>query len=383
MFVLLAGVFLLAGCGEKSVTSVADQTPTPQTCTVIVDCEPDSLKAAWHLMGPDGFTLAGRADTTLADMATGEYFISWEPITGWSPPLSQTMTVSRGGVLRFQGIYIEGNPFQGLEFGTDATLEILTWNIEHFPKSGQVTVDLVARAVMAMEIDILALQEIQSSSDFRELDDKLAGWTGVLAASAAYDINLAFLYRTSGDWIVDSVGEIYTGLRREFPRPPFVLEGRFKGTPVVIINNHFKCCGDNTIDEDPWDEEARRRDAGILLDEYVRDHYAGRKVIIVGDLNDSLTDHPANNVFNVFLDAPVDWRFVDMEIARGPSAGWSFPGWPSHLDHILVASPLFAAVDGPAAEVSVIPVFEVFPGGWAEYDNRVSDHLPVALKVIP
>ena len=273
--------------------------------------------------------------------------------------------------------------FAGLEFGTEATLEILTWNIQQFPKNGQYTVDLVARAVLAMDADILALQEIQSASSFGELDDKLAGWTGVRAGSSAYDINLAFLYRESGDWIVDAVGEIFSERDREFPRAPFVMEGRFKGTPVVVINNHFKCCGDNNLAEDPWDEEVRRRDAGILLDGYIRDHYAGSKVVIVGDLNDSLTDSPSNNVFNVFLDDPDFWRFVDMEIAQGPSSGWSFPGWPSHLDHILITAPLFAAWQEPSAGVVVVPLFEGLAGGWREYDHAISDHLPVALKLIP
>ena len=182
---------------------------------------------------------------------------------------------------------------------------------------------------------------------------------------------------------MDSVQEILTSYDREFPRAPYVMEGRFKGTSVVVINNHFKCCGDNYISTDPWDEEARRRDAGILLDAYVRDNYAGRNVIIVGDLNDSLTDGPASNVFNVFFDDPATWRFVDMAIAQGPSSGWSFPGWPSHLDHILLAAPLFDAMEGPAAAVSVLPVYSGFPGGWNDYDRNMSDHLPVAVKLIP
>ena len=380
---LLACALVLAGCGEKTVTSVNQPQPTPLTGTVIINSEPDSLDGAWLLTGPSGFVLAGGADTTLTGMATGEYSIAWEAVGDWSPPLAQQMRLSGGGVLSFQGVYTEEALFEEMKFGAEATLEILTWNIEHFPKSGQVTVDLVARAVLAMDADILALQEIESSSSFGELDVKLAGWTGVRAGSSAYNINLAFLYRESGDWIVDSVGEIFTALDREFPRPPYVMEGRFKGTPVVIINNHFKCCGDNYIDEEPWDEETRRRDAGLVLDEYVRNNYVGRKVVIVGDLNDSLTDSPANNVFNMFLNDPATWRFVDLEIAQGSPSGWSFPGWPSHLDHILITAPLFAAWEAPAAEVGVVPLDQGLGGGWNEYDTLVSDHLPVALKLIP
>lgn len=298
-------------------------------------------------------------------------------------PFFRRRQLEAGGEILFDGIYTHENPFQGMEFGTDATLEVMTWNIEHFPKRNAVTVDLVARAIMTLDVDILALQEIESPDYFQDLDDKLAGWTGVRASSSSYDINLAYLFRNDGDWVVDSVAEILTGYSREFPRPPYVMEGRFKGVSVVVINNHFKCCGDNFLNGDPWDEEVRRRDASLLLDQYVRTNYAGRKVIVVGDLNDSLTDNPASNVFQVFLDDPATWKFVDMDIAEGPSTGWSFPGWPSHLDHVLITAPLFSAFSEPAAAVEVLPLHEGFPGGWSEYDRNMSDHLPVALKLVP
>jgi endonuclease/exonuclease/phosphatase family metal-dependent hydrolase len=323
------------------------------------------------------------ADTTLTGMTSGAYVISWEEVGEWSPPFSQRQDLLPGGEIVFRGVYSPDNPFAGLEFGTEATLEVVTWNLEQFPKNDAITVDLVARAIRAIDADILALQEISSSFYFADLDEKLGGWTGVRAGSSSYNINLAFLYRDSGDWVFDSAREILTQNEREFPRAPYVLEGRFKGTAVVVINNHFKCCGDNFISLDPWDEETRRRDAGILLDTYVRNNFAGQKVFIVGDLNDSLTDPRSSNVFNVFLDDPAFWRFVDLPIAQGPSSGWSFPGWPSHLDHILVPSPLFDAVEGPAAAVAVLPVHEGFAGGWREYDRNLSDHLPVALKLIP
>jgi endonuclease/exonuclease/phosphatase family metal-dependent hydrolase len=274
--------------------------------------------------------------------------------------------------------------FIGREFGTAATIEVATWNLEHFPKRGLVTVDQTARALQAMDVDVVALQEIEDAAYFRALDDRLGDWTGVRAVSAAYNINLAFLYRVGGDWVTDSVGEILTGYSREFPRAPLVLQGRFQGVPVVVINIHFKCCGDNYFDpSDEWDEEVRRRDAGLLLDQYVRTNFPDQKVIIVGDMNDSLTDAADRNVFNVFLNDPDAWRFVDLAIAQGPAGGWSYPGWPSHLDHILVTAALFPALDGPAAEVAVVPLFLGYPLGWSGYDRDLSDHLPVALKLVP
>jgi endonuclease/exonuclease/phosphatase family metal-dependent hydrolase len=378
-----AGLLLLlaTGCGEKSTTT--PPPPGPSTGNIIIDAEPDSLEGPWHLVGPADLTVSGWGDSTLTGFEPGTYVLSWDPVPDWYPPFAQSLELSSGREIRFGGVYTPDNPFHGLEFGTDATLEVVTWNLEHFAKNNLVTVDLVARAIMTMDADILALQEILDSGNFRELDDRLADWTGVRATSASYAINLAFLYRNNGDWAFDSVREILTNFSREFPRAPYVMEGRFKGVPVVVIDNHFKCCGDNFISEEMWDEETRRRDASLLLDEYVRTNYPDQKVIIVGDLNDSLTDDPANNVFNVFLDDPGAWQFVDLDIAEGPPSGWSFPNWPSHLDHILIYAPLFSAWDGPDAAVRVMPLHQGLPFGWNDYDRNISDHLPVALKLIP
>ena len=92
---------------------------------------------------------------------------------------------------------------------------------------------------------------------------------------------------------------------------------------------------------------------------------------------------PARNVFQNFLDAPDTYRFVDMAIAEGPASGFSFPTWPSHLDHILINAPLFAAAQGGEAMVQVAPLHTYLPSGWATYGTSISDHLPVVLRLKP
>ena len=110
----------------------------------------------------------------------------------------------------------------------------------------------------------------------------------------------------------------------------------------MIINNHFKCCGDGTLNtNDPNDEEMRRLSAVTLLKQYTDSFLIDERVIIVGDLNDILTDPTANNVFNSFLNDS-DYLFVDIPIALGGSSNFSYPNWPSHLDHILISDELFA-----------------------------------------
>jgi endonuclease/exonuclease/phosphatase family metal-dependent hydrolase len=270
------------------------------------------------------------------------------------------------------------NPFVGAKVGTDSTLEIATWNIEHFSKKGNETVTAVIQAVEAMDIDIIALQEIENVASFAQVRESLKSYDGYRATSAGYSLNLAFLYREDADLVVDDVYEILVEYNREFPRRPYVLQGRYKNRPLVVINNHYKCCGSGSIDEsDLWDEETRRRDASLLLDEYIRTNFPGISVVVVGDFNDSLVDAPTKNVFQNFLDAPELYNFVDMSIAQGPRSGWSFPGYPSHLDHILITAPLFPAYQGKDTLVQVVPLNAFL----RNYDPVISDHLPVVLKV--
>jgi endonuclease/exonuclease/phosphatase family metal-dependent hydrolase len=266
-------------------------------------------------------------------------------------------------------------------FDTDETLDVVTWNIEEFPKNGQATVDAVLEILQGRDADIVAMQEISDVASFEQMVDQMPGWEGYVESE--WYAGLAYLYRTD---VIEpgSHYEIYTTEEfwRAFPRSPQVMEFRFGAQEFVVINNHFKCCGDGLLDpDDPWDEETRRMDATHLLKAYIDTHFAQRRVIVLGDLNDSLTDVNPNNVFASLLNDPDNYRFADMGIAEGDSARWSFPNYPSHLDHILISGKLFDGVEHEDSSVLSFPVDEVFFDGWWEYDRTVSDHRPVALKI--
>ena len=268
-----------------------------------------------------------------------------------------------------------------LGFGTRDTLDVVTWNIEEFPKNGQATVDAVMDILNGMDADIVALQEISDVASFERMVDQMPGWAGYV--DSEWYAGLAYLYRT--DTIeADSNYEIYTteAYWRPFPRSPQVMEFRFGGHDFVVINNHFKCCGDGLLGPDnPWDEETRRRDATDLLKAYIDTHFDHRSVIVLGDLNDSLTDTNPNNVFASVLNEPDRYRFTDMGIAEGARSGWSFPSYPSHLDHILISSELFDGFDHEDSSVLSLPVDDMFFDGWQAYERTVSDHRPVGLRM--
>ena len=50
--------------------------------------------------------------------------------------------------------------FDELYFGTNDALDIMTWNIEWFPKNGEITVDYVSQIIEVLDVDILALGDL-------------------------------------------------------------------------------------------------------------------------------------------------------------------------------------------------------------------------------
>ena len=150
----------------------------------------------------------------------------------------------------------------------------------------------------------------------------------------------------------------------------------------LIINNHFKCCGDGLLEnENTSDEEYRRKISSELLKQYVDENLSEQKVIIIGDLNDELNDSTINNVFNSFLNDSTNYKFADMSIALGTETNWSYPNWPSHLDHIIITNEIFEIFSNPRSIIQTVHVENYFNGGKNEYNEYISDHLPVALQL--
>ena len=66
--------------------------------------------------------------------------------------------------------------------------------------------------------------------------------------------------------------------------------------------------------------------------------------------------------------------------STGSSSEWSYPTWPSHLDHIMVTDEMFEELSAESTEVLVIDVAAEM-GGWYYYEQYVSDHRPVAMSM--
>jgi len=267
--------------------------------------------------------------------------------------------------------------FDELYFGTDNALDIMTWNIEWFPKNDEITVEYVTQIIDVLDMDILAIQELDDTILFTQMLNNLIEYEGYF--ESAWFAGLAYIYKTETIEVND-IYEIYTTSPywSPFPRSPMVMDMNFMGENYIIINNHFKCCGDGNLNlNDEGDEETRRYIASNLLKEYIDDNFPNTNVIVLGDLNDELTDNPNNNVFQMIIDDSENYFFADIEIAEGNSSEWSFPNWPSHLDHILITNELF----DNNSYIEVIRIDDFMDGGFSEYDQNISDHRPIALKL--
>ena len=271
------------------------------------------------------------------------------------------------------------NNNNSISFGDFETLDVLTWNIENFPKHAQ-TINYVSDIINDINVDIIALQEIEDQQEFNLLIDQLNDeWVGYRASNdsgwgeLSYLINLNNIDITHYPYTILNEQEYYFAYR-----PPYVVKIRFNEEEFILINVHFKCCGDGLLEEEYWDEEYRRLQANYYLKEYIDTYFFDKNVIVLGDFNDDIAESD-NNIFMNFINDIDNYDFSDMYIAEGPSSDWSFPNWPSHLDHILITNELFENVDQNNVFTFKI---ENYMNGWSQYENYISDHRPVAMNII-
>tara|TARA_Y100001970_G_C14220243_1_gene852193 strand:- start:801 stop:1688 length:888 start_codon:yes stop_codon:yes gene_type:complete len=272
---------------------------------------------------------------------------------------------------------LEQNSLGADYVGTSESLDIITWNIENFPKQNALTIDSLASLINILDVDIIAMQEIGSELYFMQLIDKLKGWSGQKTEGS---YGLAYIYKS--DLKINKLSPILELDNYNLVRTPYMLELNWFGEIIYIINNHYKCCGNGIIENYYNDEEYRRLQACILTEEYIRNELENKNVILLGDFNDELSDLDSANVFNIFLNQVDSYKFVDLDISLGSSNNWSFPSWPSHLDHILITNELFDEFDNIGSMVKTIPIENYFLGGWNHYENLISDHRPLVIRLI-
>tara|TARA_B100001250_G_C19692406_1_gene740931 strand:+ start:193 stop:1071 length:879 start_codon:yes stop_codon:yes gene_type:complete len=261
-------------------------------------------------------------------------------------------------------------------FGSSTSLDIVTWNIEQFPKNNN-TINYLIPLIDSIQPDLIALQEINDQYQFTNFINNLDNnWVGYKSNKSS----LAFLINTNNIEILNDTPYTILDQNQYFfaYREPYVVDIRYNNIDYTIINVHYKCCGDGVIGLNESDEEYRRVISNELLENYISTNLQYTNLVVLGDFNDDITDTYSNNVFKSFLDEPDIYKFSDITIANESSNHWSYPSWPSHLDHILITSQLF----NDSTITQTILVEKLFERGWIDYDQYISDHRPVGIKII-
>jgi endonuclease/exonuclease/phosphatase family metal-dependent hydrolase len=255
--------------------------------------------------------------------------------------------------------------------GTSTSLDIVTFNVEGFPKAGYSSVTALAALLKTIDADAVALQEVASEADFIRMANLMPGWSGYFYPIDNDDWNLAYLFKDSEIEVsLESARLLFKDDFYAFPRPPFeiMISHKPSGTDLYLINLHLKCCGGT-------DNENSRRTASQKLKEYLDSQRSDAAVVMLGDYNDEIaSDNESENPFLNFVNDPDDYLFSDLAIAKGTPLWWSYPSWPSHLDHILVTDELAQYVD----TTMVVKASPCYP----DYADVLSDHRPVMIRIL-
>jgi hypothetical protein len=296
---------------------------------------------------------------------------------------------------------VDGGADGGTDGGTDAGLDgrffrLANWNVEWFGDPGngptnEAVQQANVRAIMSdAGYEIWALQEVVSVPAFNALVAGLPGYEGIIASDSSRvagtsscgsgsslcyfngEQQLAVVYRAD---VVSPVSArlILTTTEHSFAgRPPlrvdFVLDGG-AGERLTVITLHMKA----QADPEDWE---RRRDAGGLMESYLRANFdGGSRVAVIGDWNDDVDVSIVNGQptpYANFNADPVSFAFLTAPLSdAGIRSTVSNPGF---IDHQLAMRGLFPwYVPGSAQRV---PFTTWIPGA----GTSTSDHYPIVSR---
>ncbi|MBD3273972.1 MAG: hypothetical protein GF372_01605 [Candidatus Marinimicrobia bacterium] len=270
-----------------------------------------------------------------------------------------------------------------LDVNRDEQIEIITWNIEQFPKSGDISIQRAADIINGVNADIYALQEIRESAFFQDLLEKCPGYEGVLSEASQF-IKPAVIYKSA---VLDLVAEqdLFSNAggdtsRNFASRNPIRVEFLFNGTfPLTLINFHLKAFDDE-------ESEARRLESIKILHNYTENREnssTDSNFVLLGDWNDDfddLSDTTTTHPLYIFWQDSLDFRFLTYQLATDDDeSNDSYPNYspPSFLDHILISDALFD--EAQSGEVRTLQMDQHLDS----YFSVVSDHYPVMWTFTP
>ena len=260
-------------------------------------------------------------------------------------------------------------------FGSNATLEVVSWNLRNFPSNGKQTVLDVLEIIRDLDVDLVAVQEIADTVAFRQLLDSLVDYRGIYSSdtySNGYQ-KTGVIYRKSLLHL-DSKTQLFVGDWYAFPRPPLkvhftaIQDGEIFDFNLIVL--HLKARG-GTENED------RRRDAIQKLHQYVIQQIQNGDdpdFFLAGDWNDELLDNETENVFLPFLNDTANFVILTLPLAQ--NGEYTYIGYyQSLIDHIILTRSIQQQY--PEIVTEILKIDEIY----SAYKDNVSDHRPVATRI--
>jgi endonuclease/exonuclease/phosphatase family metal-dependent hydrolase len=268
--------------------------------------------------------------------------------------------------------------------GTATTLDVACWNLEWFgdtingPTNETLQRTNATDVIRGADMDLWALEEVVSVSQFNTMKSALTGYAGFLSNDAlvtsgstyytSTEQKLGFLYKTSIA-TVQSAKIILTAKDYDFAgRPPLevklsvTLNGSTENVIVIVV--HMKASSDAA-------SYTRRLNASTALKSYLDTTYPTQKVFVLGDFNDDLDLSISGNAspFANFLGDPARYQFAtkvltDSGISTTASGG-------ATIDHHLLTNETALAL--VAGSTQVYRVDSYIPS----YSSSTSDHYPI------
>ena len=254
----------------------------------------------------------------------------------------------------------------------DDSIEIITWNVEFFPHANDSTILALAEAVLDLNADIIAFQELRRTGWFSKLMAYLPEYDFIVSQQASF-MDLAIIYKNNMFEMVRQIEPFAENDYNFAGRPPlqadFIVSMNGQDIPLSVVNLHMKCCDSGL---------ARRQKAAQMLYEYLDESYAEQSnIIVLGDWNDDTKDEPGQHCFEPFFQDD-RFYFTTREIAFDlEQATYPKESYVSFLDHIMVSEELIPR--GKSYEINTLLMGE-YMGGYDIYETYISDHRPVLLS---
>lgn len=324
------------------------------------DVDGDVVGYRWWL--DDSLSAVGTSDTEvfLSGLPSGERRFCVQALddsAAWSLP----------AVRSFRIVYDSAITPRGL----DTCLEIVTWNIENFPKAGDSTLNRIQAAILRLDFDLYGIQEIQDTLAFIRLLAGLPGYAGLWSRDnyGSYYMKTGVIYKQEM-FTISRVRQLFWS-SDSVTRPPLEMSvsathnGRTVDFKLVVL--HLKA-GRSGADF------AQRRATCRLLKEYIDGELARggeQRFIVIGDWNERLDEPRETNSLQAFIDDSLNYRFLTWPFRSSSFHATHIPS-SRVIDHLMISAGVWP--DYGSGRTETIRLDDEMAG----YLAVVSDHRPVA-----